>query len=153
MATESGKAPHYGEPQTLRLAEVQAMTVEEWQELRDQMGQASSLPKLQTHFKVHGAEFTDLGVTTPQQMEAVFLEHIRRMALELFTYISTQQGTQYRHWVLVGMDSGMVALYNETKSRHWTFMRPSRFQEYLRGNRGLWVKVKDFGDGIEVLRW
>lgn len=137
----------------MRLAEVQAMTLEQWQELRSRMSQASSLPKLHTHFKVHGAEFADLGVTTPQQMNALFLEHIRRTDLELFTYISTQKGTEYRHWVLISVDNGTVALYNETKSRHWTFMRPSRFQDYLRGNRGLWVKVKDWGDRLEVIRW
>lgn len=139
--------------QDMRLREVQQLPMDRWQELCDRMRTASNLPKLQAHFKLHGAEFTGLGVTTPQHMQELFLEHIRRTDLELFTYISTQKGTRYRHWVLVGMDNGMVALYNETKRRHWTFMRPPRFQDYLRGNRGLWVKVEDLGNRLEVDRW
>jgi hypothetical protein len=76
-------------------------------------------------------EFAALGVTDTRQLEALFLEHIKRSDLEYFTYVSNKKGTQYRQWAMVGMDNGVVALYNESERRHWSFMRGLDLQEYL----------------------
>lgn len=137
----------------MRLAEVQAMTLEGWQELRQRMRRASSLPKPRHHFVAHRAEFEELGITTQQQMERFFSAHLQRSDLALFTYISTQKGTQYRHWALVGMDNGVVALYNEARKRFWSFYRPRNFALYMTLNRRWWIQVDALADRPEVLPW
>ena len=153
MTIESRKAPHYRELQKVRLAEVQAMTVEAWQELLRALHRPSTLPKSRQHFIVHRLEFEELGITTQQQLEGFFADHLQRPDLALFTYISTQKGTQYRHWALVGMDNGVVALYNETKGRFWSFYRPRSFHHYMALNRSWWIRVDAFADKPEVLSW
>ena len=117
------------------------------------MTQARNLPKLAYHVRAHGEEFAALGVTDARQLEALFLEHVKRSDLEYFTYISTKTNTQYRQWAMVAMDNGIVALYNESERRHWSFMRPEKFQEYLRGNGGLWVYVQEVKGKLKVQRW
>lgn len=141
------------ELQNTRLAEVQAMTLAEWQEISANFRRANKLPKLKMHYDRHGKEFVDLGVGDLQQLEALFLQHIRRADLEIFTYVSTEPGQQYRHWALIGMDNGVVALYNEKLKKHWTFMRPPGFQGYLRGGHDWWLKVDDIDGRPEVRRW
>lgn len=137
----------------MRLAELRAMTPEKWRALRQEMRQARKLPKLNEHFRKHGKSFEDLGVVDAKQMQALFLAHLRRSDLEAFTYIATQKATQYRQWVLVGMDNGVVAIYNESKRRYWTFMHQSELAEYLNGGRGWWLKVDNLGDKAQVRRW
>lgn len=139
--------------QDTRLAEVQAFSLEEWQELRLRMSRAGWLPKLAEHMRKHGADFAELGVTNAEQMEALFLQHIRRTDLAHFTYVSTQPATQYRQWVLIGMDNGVVALYNESKQQHWSFMRPENLRDYMDGNRGLWVQVEVLAGRVKVRKW
>ena len=129
------------------------MTVEAWQDLREQMRQVQKLPKLREHFRKHRREFAALGVTNMQQMEALYLEHIQRTDLTYFTYVSTQPVTQYRQWVLAAMDNRLVALYNESRQRHWSFMRPQDFRGYLAGGRDWWVKVEEREGKVKVQRW
>ena len=129
------------------------MTVEAWQELRGRMAAASKLPKLAYHVSAHSEEFVSLGITNSGQMEALFLEHIKRFDLEYFTYISTKRGTQYRLWAMIGMDNGVVALYNESEARHWSFMRAADVQEYLGWQRGWWVKVEERKGKLRVQPW
>jgi hypothetical protein len=141
------------ELQDLRLAEVRALTGAEWQDLRARMSRASGLPKLAEHWRKHGAEFIELGIMSVEQMEALFFQHIQRTDLVYFTYISTQRDTQYRQWVLIGMDNHVVALYNESRERHWSFMRPENFPGYWDAHRDLWVRVEDLAGRLEVQRW
>lgn len=141
------------ELQGIRLSEVRALSPDQWQELRARMGRASGLPKLAEHMRKHGADFVELGVASAEQMEALFLQHIQRTDLAYFTYVSTQRGAQHRLWALIGMDNGVVALYNEYRQRHWSFMRPENLQSYLNGNRGLWVQVEDIAGKVRVRRW
>lgn len=152
VGTNPKQGSHYGELQTIRLAEVQAMTPVEWQKLRAEMAQASKLPKLIEHFRKHAEQFVDLGITDVQGLNALFLEHIRRTDLKIFTYASTQKKA-YRQWVLVGMDNGVVALYNESKKTHWSFMRQVRLDEYLAGGRGWWLRVENLLGKVKVQRW
>lgn len=141
------------ELQDRRLAELQGLTMEQWRQLHSQMTQARNLPKLAYHMRTHGDEFAALGVTDAHQLEALFLRHVKRSDLEYFTYISTKKGTQYRQWAMIAMDNGVVALYNESAQRHWSFMRPDDFEGYLAGNRGLWVRVQEARGKLKVQRW
>ena len=147
------QGPHYWELQTARLAEVQAMTPERWQALRQEMRQAQKLPKLNEHFRKHGEQFLELDIANPQEFEQLFLEHIQRADLGIYTYVTTQKGQQYRYWILIGMDNGVVALYNENKRRHWSFWRPNNFEGYLQGGRGWWVRVEESVGELKVQRW
>ena len=137
----------------MRLAEVQAMTIEQWRALRQEMEQAQKLPKLNEHFRKHGEQFSSLGIAGPQEFEKLFLEHVRRSDLEAYTYVTTQKGQQYRYWVLAAIDNGVVALYNESKRRHWSFWRPNDFVGYLQGGRGWWLRVEESADKLRVHRW
>lgn len=141
------------ELQDRRLAELHALTVEQWRQLHRQMTQAGHLPKLAYHMRTHGEELAALGIMDARQLEALFLGHVKRSDLEYFTYISTKKGTQYRLWAMVGMDNGVVALYSESVQRHWSFMRPDNFEGYLAGNRGLWVRVQEAMGKLKVQRW
>ena len=153
MTTELNKASHYWELQSIRLAEVRAMTVEEWQALRQEMAQAQKLPKLNEHFRKHGEQFSSLGVVNSEEFETLFLEHVRRSDLETYTYVTTQKGQQYRYWILVGMDNGVVAFYNQSKRRHWSFWRPNDLGGYLQGGRGWWLRVEESAGKVKVRRW
>ena len=137
----------------MRLAEVRAMTLEKWRVLRQEMHKARKLPKLDEHFRKHGGNFVDFGIATPEQYEALFLQHVQRQDLELFTYVTTQKGKPYRYWALVGMDNGAVALYNETKQQYWSFLRHSSMEDYLRSGQGWWLKVSPEVSKLKVRRW
>lgn len=118
------------------------MTMGEWHELRGRMATASKLPKPSYHMSTHGMEFAVLGIENVQQLEALFLEHVKRSDLEYYTYISTKKGTHYRMWVMIGMDNGVVALYNESEGRHWSITRVMDAQDYVGRQYGWWVKVE-----------
>ena len=152
MAKTLSAAQRKRELQSRRLAEMQAMTLEAWRELRGQMAQADNLPKPAYHMQAHGEEFVDLGIKDARQLESFFLDHIRRPDLAYFTYVSTKQSTQYRMWAMIAMDNGVVALYNESLRRHWSFMRPDDFEGYLVGNETLWVHVRELKGKLEVQR-
>ena len=72
VATEPKKAPRYQELQAQRLTEVQAITIDAWQELLRELRRPSKLPKLNEHFRKHGSDFADLGIETPEQYQAFF---------------------------------------------------------------------------------
>lgn len=147
------KTPPYRELQDTRLADVWAMTPADWQALRREMRQAQRLPKLNEHFRKHGADFVDLGVMIPDQYQQLFLTHVQRSDLEVFTYITTQKGRPYRYWVLAGMDNRVTALYNESRRRYWTLMRPDDFAGYLQSGCGWWLKVENLSSKPKVRRW
>jgi phage pi2 protein 07 len=109
--------------------------------LRRAMGTAERLPKPGQHFNKHREEFADLGVTTQAEYEQMFLAHLARSDTRVFTYISTTQPTAYRHWAIVGMDNGAVALYNESKGEHWSFRRERKIEEYLQRHSAWWVET------------
>ena len=129
------------------------MTLEAWRELRGQMAQADNLPKPAYHMQAHGEEFVDLGIKDARQLESFFLDHIRRPDLAYFTYVSTKQSTQYRMWAMIAMDNGVVALYNESLRRHWSFMRLNNLPEYLGFQSDWWVSVEEGRDKVKVQRW
>jgi hypothetical protein len=136
--------------QNARLAEVNAMTPQTLQQLSEEIASGARLPKLQEHFRKHGAELADLGVHSPDAMNALFLRHIQRSDLRIFTYISTQPATQYRHWVLAGMDNGVMVLYNESQRKHWSLLRARDIEDYLRLRRGWWIEVIDWDKGAPL---
>lgn len=128
--TTPERASHYRQLHDIRLAEVQAMAVSDLQQLRMDMANALSLPKIGEHFRKHGIDFMGLGVTSPDELNTLFLNHIQRQGLRIFMYISTQ-ATQYRHWAMVSMDNGVMVLYNESKRTHWSIYRDQDIQGYL----------------------
>ncbi len=83
------KPPHCAALQAERLSEVRALSVSAWQELRVEFAQAWTLPKLDEHFRKHGQDFVEIGITTPAELNSLFIHHIRRSDLRIFTYIST----------------------------------------------------------------
>lgn len=123
--------------QNTRLLEIHAMNPATIAYLRSAFTRAERLPKQQEHFRKHGAEFSDLGVASANQLDALFLAHIQRRDLRYFSYISTQE-SHYRHWVLMGMDNAVVVLYNETEAVHWSIMRQPGLVENA---HGWWVEI------------
>lgn len=120
-------------------------------QLREAMGRAEGLPKLGGHYGKHGAAFAELGVTTAEEYEQMFLAHLARSDTRVFTYISTTQPTAYRHWAIVGMDHGAIALYNESQGKHWSFFRTLTLEDDLRRHRHWWVdaiaRLRELGGG------
>jgi len=151
-ANRQPRPAHYQPLQDTRFAEVQAMSSQDLRQLRAEMTGARELPKLKEHFRKHGSEFEDMGITSPEALNVLFRQHIQRMDLRIFTYVSTQPATQYRQWVLVGMDNGVIVVYNESKRRHWSMMRARSITEYLSHQRGWWVEVSDWDDKPKIER-
>lgn len=150
--TSPRKSPHYRVLQDTRLREVRAMPAADLRRLGQEMSSAAELPKLKEHFRKHGMEFSELGVGSAEEFGALFLEHVQRKDLRVFTYVSTQQATQYRHWVLMGMDNGVMVVYNESKKQAWSMLRVLDIGEYLRHQAGWWVEVTDLSGRAKVRR-
>lgn len=147
-ATASRSTAFYRELRRARAAEVRAMSPTALAQVREAMGRAEGLPKLGEHFRKHGAT---LGAQTPEEMNRLFLEHIARRDVRVFTYISTQP-TAYRHWAVVGMDNGVAAIYNETKQQHWSFWRQPNVDQFLVKQRDWWIEVVDWDNKPKVKR-
>lgn len=154
-ATSPKRSPHYRQLQDTRRNEVRARTAAELRQLRTDIANAQQLPKLQEHFTKHGDDFADLGVTSPSELGQLYARHVQRTDdnIRTFTYISTQKGTQYRHWAIVGMDNGVVALYNETQRLPWSIMRPSTLANYMNGGHGWWLEVDHWRSRPRITRW
>ena len=150
-ATASRSTARYRELGRLRAAEVRAMSPSALAQVREAMGRADRLPKLGEHFRKHGAKFAELGVTTSGEYEQMFLAHLARDDTRVFTYISTTQPMAYRHWAIVGMDNGAIALYNESQGKHWSFFRTLALEDDLRRHRHWWVdataRLRELGGG------
>ena len=111
-------------------------------ELKHEFARARALPKRDEHFRKHGQDFVDLGITTPTQLDLLFVHHIQRADLRYFTYISTQ-ATQYRQWVLASMDNGVMVIYNESTMQHWSIFRPESPAAYVLRQTGWWIEVSN----------
>lgn len=149
--TTPGRASYYRQLQDIRFAEVQAMSVSDLQRLRMEMANAIALPKIDEHFRKHGIDFMRIGVTSPDELNTLFLNHVQRQSLRIFSYISTQ-ATQYRHWAMVSMDNGVMVLYNESRRTHWSIFRERDIQGYLEQQGGWWIEVSDWADRPKVKR-
>lgn len=101
-----------------------------------EMSVADRLPRVPLHFMKHRADFE---VSTAEEYEQRFLEHIRLRHLRRFTFL--RPDTQTKMWYLVDTSTGAVAVYNETRRRHWTFFRLREPDFLLRRARGWWVQV------------
>lgn len=153
-ATSPKRSPHYRQLQDTRIEEVRAMSAEELRQLRAEIARAGKLPRLNEHFTKHGDDFADLGIRTPEQLGDLYAAHVQRTDnVRTFSYVSTQKGTQYRHWAIVGMDNGVVALYNETKQTPWSIMRPDDLDGYMNGGHGWWLEVNNWQSRPKVTRW
>ena len=131
-----------------RLAEVRATPQTDLDRLISSFLKATSLPALDDHFAKHGKDFMG---ATPQVYLALFVAHIRRDDLRLFTALQPRYGS--RMWYLVGMDNGFIAQYNESRRRYWSFYRSRDLDAHLGWVRGYWVEVKKAGDRWEAELW
>jgi SPP1 gp7 family putative phage head morphogenesis protein len=135
-----------------RLAEVQAMGRERLLTLRTSLQSATYLPKAAQHFGRHQHEFADLGIDDEKAYQALFLQHINRNDLQVFTYISSKP-PHYRMWSMVGMDNGVVVLYNEDKQKHWSMFRSTSLAQYHDSGRAWWVEVVFSERGARIEPW
>jgi len=124
------------ELQTHRHSELEAMTQVELQTLVQKMVIAERLPRRSLHFQRHGYEF---GAETEAAYERLFLDHIRRTDLRMFTFLSRVGDRKI--WYLINEESGNIALYNETRSRHWSFLHNLEINRLLDEAHGYWVEL------------
>lgn len=122
--------------QAKRLAQLQAMGQDELQTLVGEMTSATRLPRLRYHFQRQGHGFE---AGTKETYEQFFLGHIRQESLRLFTVLS--RIGERKMWYLVDVDSGAIALYNETRGRHWSFFHHPDIDRLLAETHGSWVEL------------
>ncbi len=135
-----------------RLVEVRAMPAAEVSGLLERIRQERTLPKLEQHWQRHSDKFVGLGVEDAAGYAELLRDHLRRPDLRLFTYVTTKS-TRDRMWIAVGMDNGLVAQYNETKRRFWSFYRQEGISQYAADSRGWWVAVIESEAGIQFEPW
>ena len=56
-------------------------------------------------------------------------------------------------WYLVDMESGTIAVYNETHARYWSFFRSNDVRLQLERAGGHWVEVRNTPQGWEARAW
>jgi hypothetical protein len=138
----------YAVRQAERINELRALSRGELKAIVDQTTQASFFPALQRHFEKHG---TNMGCTTAKEFEQAWRKHLSRQDLSYFTAIRSRD--QNRLWYLIAMDTGDVALYNETRGQQWSFLRTFALAEELERRRGHWVVVSLTESGWMVDPW
>ncbi len=119
-----------------RLAELRETSSAEIESVLHGMQAARRLPKLDYHFEQHGAE---LGAATPDELNTLFLAHIRRQDLRFATAMRGKDGA--RMWFLVDVDSGLVAQYNATRRRYFSFFRVQDLEQFERNYALSWVEA------------
>lgn len=131
------------------------MPAEELRQLRAKIAQDTKLPRPGEHLKKHGDELGKIGITSPEQVANLYAMHVQRTDnnVRIFSYISTQKDTQYRNWAIVGIDNGVVALYNETKQMPWSIFRHNDIDGYLNGGKNWWVEVGNWQSRPGATRW
>lgn len=138
--------------QTKRLTEVQAFSKDQWRVLQIALHNSAGQRKIVQHFGKHQHEFVELGIDSIEAYQALFRQHVQRTDLRIFTYTSSK-APHHRLWILVGMDNGVVALYNETRRRHWSLIRPPSLPRYLASGKGWWVEVMFGESAVQVEKW
>lgn len=134
--------------QARRLAQLMAMTADERAALVVRMRQAVRLPRPTLHFRRHGA---DVGATTLEEYEQLFVQHIQRVDLRWFTFIRRREGDAV--WYLIEGDSGAIAMYNEAQNRYWSFFCTSNLQRLLGEAEGWWVELVRTAEDWEPRPW
>ena len=134
--------------QAQRLVQLQAMTQEELGSLIDATTHALRLPRLNLHFQKHGSEFQ---TETPRDYEQLFLLHLQQPGVRHFTFL-TPIG-QRKIWYLLHEATGDIALYNETRGRHWSFFRHLQIARLLDAGRAWWVEVYRAGSDWVAKPW
>ena len=49
--------------------------------------------------------------------------------------------------------NGLIAQYNESERRHWSFFRQRALSRHLEWVKGYWVELRRVGDRWEAIRW
>lgn len=132
----------------VRLGQLRQMTGEQIDSLMQKMTSAIELPRLAYHYQRHGKL---LGVSSQEEYLALFREHIRRPDLAIGTALRPKD--QAKMWYLVGVDTRMVAQYNETVVRYWTFMPVANLEAYLRDAGIWWVRARRQGNAWSFEPW
>lgn len=114
--------------------------------------QSGTLPKLKEHFRKHGSLFDEHGVEHIDDYEVFLRSHLRRDDLRIFTYATTKVSGD-RMWILVSMDNGAVAMYNETQSKMWSLYLHDEPSRYLASGYDWWIEVTRVDDETKVERW
>ncbi|MBI4321761.1 MAG: NYN domain-containing protein [Chloroflexi bacterium] len=134
--------------QETRLKELHGLTTAHIDTLMQKMTNATELPRLAYHFRRHGEL---MGASTKEEYVGLFRQHIRRTDLAVGTALRPKD--QARMWYLVGVDTGLVAQYNETRASFWTFMKVGDLPGYLSDASVWWVRVQHTGDRWVFKRW
>lgn len=134
--------------QILRLAELKNTPHDEIRKLIDDIRHQRNLPKLGRHYAKHRDNLDDIEIKSVSSYVARLRKHLQRPDTRIYTYITTKP-TQDRMWVVVSMDNGLVAQYNQTKRRLWSFYRQSVIETYLEAATGWWVEVIISEEGVE----
>ncbi len=135
--------------QVERAVEVRSKQQDEIMETLSTIRSRMLPPRVGAHWRKHRDGFAEIGVRTQIAYIEMVEAHKKRKDLRVFTYITTKP-TQYRLWILVGVDNGIVAMYNESQGTSWSFFRQGDVLGYIEGGRRWWVEVTDFGGEIIV---
>lgn len=100
------------------------------------------LPSLNRHLYRHGNDLVELGIQDVAAYMALVATHFKRRDVKVFTYITTKP-TAHCMWIFVGIDNGVVAMYNESKQSVWSVYRQIDLPRYLEVGRHWWVEVKE----------
>lgn len=144
--------PSLSDLQTTRVRELQLLEPEVLRRQVDYIRTHARLRRNSEHFRKHGTEFEALGVNSIRTYLQKLSEHSLRDDLLVFTFITTK-ATDDRMWIFVAIDTGIVAQYNETKQRMWTFFAHSDIYRYLDSGRGWWVQVTTVDEEVEIVKW
>lgn len=138
--------------QAKRLAELQSLTQEQLWGLYAAMHNPMGQRKVVQHFDEHRNELEGLAIHSVEAYRVLFQQHVQRNDLRTFTYISSKS-PHPRLWSMVGVDNGVVSLYNETRKRHWSLFRPLSLNQYLYSGKGWWIEVIFGGGLVRLEKW
>lgn len=126
--------------QNTRMSELAGQS---WEALWGRLRINVALPQEGQHFRKHGLEFQSLGIESVQAYVELFSQHVDREDLRLFSYIRPEN--EERMWLLIGMDNGVIAQYNETRGVYWSFYRHADVYRYLESGAGWWIEMEAQG--------
>lgn len=133
----------------VRLAELQALNPDAIRAQIDRIRKSHHLSKAAQHFEKHREEFAGLGVSDVHGYLAWMILHLRKPNTRVYTFITTKV-TRHRMWAIADVDTGMIAQYNETRDRLWSFYRHPFASVFIRTITPLWIEVVDTGWEIEL---
>ena len=102
----------------IRMQQVSAMSDKDVANLLSRSRQSKTIPKLDYHFRKHGAGF---GARDEQEYLRRLQEYLSGKDLRIFTCLRGRR--QVPFWEMIDLDSGTTVLYNENEHVVWSFYR------------------------------